>query len=55
MMHEPLFMGIDGGGSKLRIAIVDTKLEVLASLTPAALIQASSGARRRERKCGAAS
>ncbi len=32
-MIEPLFMGIDGGGSKLRIAIVDAYLDKLSSLT----------------------
>lgn len=31
-MNEPLFMGIDGGGSTLRIAIVNAKLDVLSSL-----------------------
>ena len=32
-MIEPLFMGIDGGGSKLRIAIVDANLDQLSALT----------------------
>ncbi len=31
-MSEPLFMGIDGGGSKLRVAIVNAKLEALTAL-----------------------
>lgn len=31
-MNEPLFMGIDGGGSTLRIAIVNAKLDELSSL-----------------------
>lgn len=31
-MNEPLFMGIDGGGSALRIAIVSADLKLLASL-----------------------
>jgi len=32
-MPEPLFLGIDGGGSKLRLVIVNTNLDELASLT----------------------
>ena len=32
-MSEPLFMGIDGGGSKLRIAIADANLNQLSTLT----------------------
>ena len=32
MMSEPLFMGIDGGGSKLRITITDADLRSLASI-----------------------
>ena len=32
-MNEPLFIGIDGGGTKLRIAIVNTNLDELSSLT----------------------
>ena len=32
-MSEPLFMGIDGGGSKLRIIIADAALNELSSLT----------------------
>ena len=31
-MNEPLFMGIDGGGSTLRIAIVNSELDELSSL-----------------------
>ena len=31
-MNEPLFMGLDGGGSKLRIAITDADLRSLASI-----------------------
>ena len=31
-MSEPLFMGVDGGGSTLRVAIVNAKLEALAAL-----------------------
>ncbi len=31
-MNKPLFMGIDGGGSTLRIVIVDAQLQELASL-----------------------
>ena len=31
-MNEPLFMGIDGGGSKLRITITDADLRSLASI-----------------------
>ncbi len=36
-MTEPLFMGIDGGGSKLRVAIVDANLDELSSLTAGAV------------------
>jgi len=36
MMGEPLFMGIDGGGSKLRIAVMTSKLEQLSRLTAGA-------------------
>ena len=36
MMGEPLFMGIDGGGSKLRIAVMTSKLEQLSALTAGA-------------------
>lgn len=36
-MNEPLFMGIDGGGSTLRIAIVNAKLLVLSSLKTGAV------------------
>jgi len=36
-MIERLFMGIDGGGSKLRVAIVDANLEELSSLTAGAV------------------
>ena len=32
MMNEPLFMGIDGGGSNLRITITDADLRSLASI-----------------------
>lgn len=32
MVNEPLFMGIDGGGSKLRITITDADLRPLASI-----------------------
>ena len=32
-MPEPVFMGIDGGGSKLRVALVDSDLAPLASFT----------------------
>lgn len=32
-MNEPLFMGIDGGGSTLRVAIVDANLDELSALT----------------------
>ena len=35
MMNEPPFMGIDGGGSKLRIAITDADLRPLASIESA--------------------
>ncbi len=35
-MTQPLFLGIDGGGSNLRIAIVDRELAPLSSLTEAA-------------------
>ena len=35
MMNEPPFMGIDGGGSKLRIAITDADLRSLASIESA--------------------
>ncbi len=31
-MNEPLFMGVDGGGSTLRVAIVDATLSTLSSL-----------------------
>ena len=31
-MNEPLFMGIDGGGTKLRIAVTDADLRSLASI-----------------------
>ena len=36
-MTERLFMGIDGGGSKLRVAIVDANLDQLSSLTAGAV------------------
>ncbi len=36
-MNEPLFMGIDGGGSTLRIAIVNAKLDELSSLKAGAV------------------
>ncbi len=36
MMNEPLFMGIDGGGSKLRITITNADLRSLASIESAA-------------------
>lgn len=36
-MTEPLFMGIDGGGSKLRVAIVDANLNQLSTLTAGAV------------------
>lgn len=36
-MNEPLFMGIDGGGSTLRIAIVNDKLHELSSLQAGAV------------------
>ena len=32
MMNEPLFLGIDGGGSRLRITITDADLRPLASI-----------------------
>ncbi len=35
MMNEPLFMGIDGGGSKLRITITNADLRSLASIESA--------------------
>ena len=31
-MSGPLFLGIDGGGSTLRVAVVDDQLEPLCSL-----------------------
>ena len=34
-MNEPLFMGVDGGGSALRAAIVDAELRPLATVTGA--------------------
>ena len=36
MMNEPLFMGIDGGGTKLRIAVTDADLRSLASIESSA-------------------
>ncbi|MCY3799367.1 MAG: hypothetical protein OXG84_16285 [Chloroflexi bacterium] len=36
-MNEPLFMGIDGGGSTLRIAIVNAKLDKFSSLKAGAV------------------
>ena len=36
-MTESLFMGIDGGGSKLRVAIVDANLDELSALTAGAV------------------
>lgn len=35
-MNEPLFMGIDGGGSTLRVAIANTNLDELSALTAGA-------------------
>lgn len=35
-MNEPLFMGIDGGGTKLRIAVTDADLRSLASIESSA-------------------
>ena len=49
-MIEPLFMGIDGGGSKLRIALVDANLDELSSLTAGSVNPSSIGrAAARER------
>ena len=55
-MKAPLFMGIDGGGSTLRIAIVNAKLDELGVAEGwAPSIRASSGMPRRGRGSKAAS
>ena len=42
-MIEPLFMGIDGGGSKLRVAIVNAHLDQLSALTASAVNPSTVG------------